>query len=168
MNFKNKAAEEIILAITSNIGEFELKRKGAVAKNMILAIAGVFPEDRTTIFSFFSSKDLQQPAQGGANITRNEKIKTNSLPPCDGCPGSAKAVAAKSTPKRLEPKTVNTATRPFMDVADVVERFSGSIGAMMAFAQTKGVSIPSNVKKPETIARYIFEDQQNKKDESLD
>lgn len=172
MEFKNKEAKAIVDALQAAAATFTARRRGGNYKAIILTLAQVYPEDRETIVATFNlgrTRDVIK--SGGAKITRGlskPARRPNILnPPCDGCPGGRRtaAIAGRQTTPAPAPAAI---TAKYTSPEAVMTAFKENAIAMAAFAQGQNIKLPSNAKKAETIAKYIYEHYQNLKNDSMD
>lgn len=165
--FKNEAAYDLATTLQNHMVQFLTRKKGQEFRMIIMTISEVFQEDRYKVRQVLSDGKIEQPTGGGAKIRRakdeGHAIMKNEQP-CDGCPGSADFIIQENLrvikgdqPKESTAKKIDPDTEPFTSEADILDRFTANANAMLAFCQDKGIEIPNSVKKPKTIAKYIWE-----------
>lgn len=165
-DFKNKAAYELANVLNEHMAKFMMRKKGQEFRMIIMTLSEVFQEDRYKVRSVLIGEKTEEKTGGGAKIRRvsDEKLKPVTKPaPCDGCPGSAnfiieqnKAIAKEANPPEKKEPSINPDIEPFTSEEDILDRFRANTGAMLAFCQDKEIEIPASVKKPGTIAKYIY------------
>ncbi len=177
MEFKNKEVADLVEVMEKHMLAFEERRAGPTWRNILIAAVSVFTEDRPAVFARFGGgKQVQVAAGPHPKITRNKKREDV---PCDGCP-QGNAIHSSNLGSKVitpAPKTRKQEVIPgsekegaFTSIKDIMERFDGSAGAIRAFAQVQDITIPANVKKAETLAKYLLEglNAKTKKNEHLD
>jgi len=162
MNFRNKNAEQLVKAMQAASDEFEERNKNAIFRSILFGLAEAFPEDRHKIFKTFGKREIKQVNQGGAKITRkaDEPVTKKTGSGCDGCGSSTVLEAVAPDPtvrtggKRRATSQVDLSE--FESIEDILDRFESRPAAIIAFAQTQGISIPASVTRARTAAKYIL------------
>mgnify|MGYP000311002133 CR=1 FL=1 len=168
--FKNEIAKEIAEVLSKNAVHFDGRKAGGTFRSILMSLSWVFKEDYEAIQQYIGEKQLREIPTGGATLLRkadDDRSKSSDFAPCEGCPDVVAGGYAYQAAQIVEPsnkkivKTVNAKDKPFESEDDIMERFEGKGIAMQAFAQKNKISIPTNMTKASTIAKYIFEHYQN-------
>lgn len=162
MKFKNQTAAAIFEAIKKEMAAFEQRKAGAQFRAMLFTLADVFPEDRHKIYSHFKSENRQKVKTGGAKITRkkHEKRTKKRTGGCDGCPDNTYSGYQPAANRVVKPGKEKNTTKPakqFGTTAEILDAFEGKATAIMAYAQTIGKPLPTNITRAETAAKHLLD-----------
>lgn len=155
--FKSPELAAIVGPMIQALPTFESKRKGDRWRAIMLTLSNVYPGDAQNIYNLFSSNPKQ--VKTGARFVSRPRGKTvKKAKNCAGCPpgnavGGLSPNSNKSTPA---PPKVGAKAGEYTK-EDVIAIFEGSDKAMLAYCQRNEISLPTNTKKAETIAKYILE-----------
>ena len=169
--FSNEAAQEICLSMVNHMAEFTKRKKGYHFRGIMLSLADCFQEDKDVILKLVGTSQRKEIPSGGAKITRGkDKLKGHSNmissggdggEDCDGCnPVDTLTSAGNSNAKprtQANKKITDKAKSEFTSIEKVMNSFGGQANPMLAFTQSQGIELPTGVKRPKTIAKYIVE-----------
>lgn len=184
-DFISPIVAQLMETMVAILPEFEARNAGAHWKAMVLQSVQVFPEDRAKVYACLGGKRKEAEKGGGAKITRGAKTGAAQLQKasggCDNCPGVAsnpahpvgkhnpgtdsKEIARRNTPVEPLRPAGQEGTTTFESIEDVMDAFSGSAAAILAWAQTQGIQIPASVSTAKTAAKYVFNHQQQQNEE---
>lgn len=161
-DLKTEEMRDLMEVLNKHKLSFQERKGGQVWKNIVMALCQVYREDRTAIYEALSDSTIKKfIPSGGAKVTRNKNLVDTDAG-CEGCP-PVKSIGSDKTVIKPAPKQ-----REFTSIEDILDSFDSSAGAIQAYAQMSGIVIPANVKKAETIAKYLFEGLQAKKETPID
>jgi len=155
--FKSAELAAIVDPMLQALPTFEGRRKGDRWRSIMITLSNVYPEDAHTIYNLFAAQP--KTVKTGARVVsrprgKNVSKKTSG---CASCPPD-KAVGGLNTNSRsVSPEAAKVnATAGEYTTNDVLAIFEGSAKAMQAYCQRNEISLPTNTKKAETIAKYIL------------
>jgi hypothetical protein len=156
--FKSPELAAIVGPMLQALPTFEGRRKGDRWRSIMITLSNVYPEDAQSIYNLFAAKPKIVKTGARAVSRKRGKNAARKTSGCASCPPD-KAVGGLNTNSRsVAPEPVKVArTAGEYSLEDVIAIFEGSDKAMLAYCQRKEISLPTNTKKAETIAKYILE-----------
>lgn len=178
MEFKNKQAKRLCETIIDAIPDLDSRKKGYVARSMMLLVADAYFEDRPAIFEAFEvrfkesrnpntikdpnakppkvfadAKQRPEAIKAATAKAANSRVATSSSEGnCANCDDDIKKEYQKAVAKSVEkdlPDDMLESPEALLDAFDYDQE------ELLSFARSKGIKT-GNAKKPESIASIII------------
>ena len=161
MEWNNEGLKSLYDALTEQRPEFNKRGKGAEFKQIFLALAHTFPEDRSNLYAWLSEAAKgSRKASGGANayrpIVRAAGVK--SVGRSSGCVNCPDGLEVGGTSPKL--RTTTAGASQLTSAEQVLETYKNDVTLMSAYAQQQGIDT-GRATTAEGIAKKIAEYHEN-------
>lgn len=156
-SFTSPELTAIVGPMLQALPTFEGRRKGDRWRAIMITLSNVYPEDAQSIYNLFSINP-KEVKTGPRFVSRPRGKYTKKGPKCPTCPpdNSVGGIASNTRTAAPEAPKVASSVGEY-SLEDITAIFEGSDKAMLAYCQRNEISLPTNTKKAETIAKYIME-----------